>query len=74
MSRVRLLTDGGWYFLDRVKLPVEVEAVIEELWSGSQVVSVTADELKRVGANYDWNVEGDSTWYFYIGSECEVLS
>lgn len=74
MSRVRLLTDGGWYFLDRVKFPVEVEAVIETLWSGSEIASVTADELKRVGANYDWCVEADSTWYFYIDSECEVLS
>ena len=74
VSRVKLLNDGGWYFLDRVNFPVEVEGVVDVEHGLGDVANVTSAELFRVGAEFDWNVDGGDFWSFRIGDECEVLN
>lgn len=70
---VKLLNDGGYYFLDSVTFPAEVEGDVVNVHGLGYVVSVTSAELKRVGATFDWNVNVHDVWSFIIGSECEVL-
>lgn len=71
---VRLLNDGGYYFLDLVKFPVIVEGNIVNYVNGiGKCIQVSTAELKRIGANFDWDCEDDCTWSFRVDSECEVL-
>lgn len=71
--KIKLLNDGGWDFLYRVKFPVEVKGVIDHVTGLGQCANISTVELKRIGAKFDWDVEDDCVWSFYIGSECEVL-
>lgn len=72
--KIRLLTGGGFYFLDHINFPVEVEGTVVTTRGLGQCASVSSDELKRIGAKFDWNYEGCDMWSFVLGSECEVLS
>ncbi len=53
MSNVTLLNDGGWYFLERVTFPVEVEGVLDHVEGLGTCANVSTMELKRIGAKFD---------------------
>lgn len=72
MSNVTLLNDGGWYFLERVTFPVEVEGVLDHVEGLGTCANVSTIELKRIGAKFDWCCDDDEVWSFVLGSECEV--
>ena len=51
--RMTLLNDGGWYFLERVTFPVEVEGVLDHVEGLGTCANVSTMELKRIGAKFD---------------------
>ena len=71
MSKVKLLNDGGYTFLEGVKFPVVVDAC-EDDWLGGFNVEIS--ELESIGA--DSYVRGkpphETSWYF-TEEECEVI-
>ena len=68
--RVRLITDGGYNCMQDVEVPVEVEAVVDNVCG--DLIHVTSKELVRIGAK--GRSEDDSDLCFEIDTECEVLS
>lgn len=69
-TRVRLLNDGGYGDMDKVKFPVEVEATISK---SGLMTYVCYDELKRVGADDLFYCKESDGWPFEIGEDCEVI-
>lgn len=67
--RVRLLNNGCYGCMDRVKFPVEVKARLNK---DSLIAFICENELKRIGASDCFSGEPDG-WPFMVGFECEVI-
>lgn len=63
--RIKLLTNGGFRFLEHVSFPVEVEAY--SVCKVSGLASVYREELERIGATENVNLR--PWWSFLPGYE-----
>lgn len=68
MAKFRLLNDGEYHGMDKVRFPVAVEGVMVY-----DTVYVTTEELVRVGADIEY-FTSDFSWAFIIGTEIEEIA
>lgn len=69
--KVILLNDGGYPVMDHLDFPIEVNGEYSSNDErGKRLVDVSARELVRVGARWDFN---DTPLSFFVGPECEVI-
>jgi hypothetical protein len=61
--KVRLLNDGGFFGLQQVKFPVEVEATSVITDAGNEAYGVPYSELIRIGANAK-SFDDTGLWYW----------
>jgi hypothetical protein len=68
--RIRLLNDGGYAGMERVKFPVEVEAEAEVAEGGSVVVPES--EMHRIGCA-DYFDDPDGPFWPFYGDSWEAV-
>jgi hypothetical protein len=65
--KIRLLNDGGYSFMTKVKFPVLVDADFLEY---CDCFDVSGEELKRIGATKEYHRR---SWAFSKFHECEIV-
>ena len=70
MAKAILVSDGGFYFMRNVSIPVTVDCTID----GRYAIKVTKRELARVGGDADYLDESPrDAFTFFIGDECIIV-